>query len=161
MCIECLKEAFPERLRSCLESGSYLINYNGCHACKDRSQFIAVTDQVRTEDEEDIDTYEEAIEYIHRCSCCKHIIAHHFYQFRFLPNGNQEYMMTCALCGKGQDTSHAIRTDFVSQEDSAVLKIPTLFSSSELFSDALSVRIVVGKSSIKSQVEMDEDEWED
>ena len=60
MCKECWLETRPERGTTCLDKGSYVINFKGCHACGKRD-FIAEEGRVEEEedDEEDDDEDEE------------------------------------------------------------------------------------------------------
>ncbi|KAH9259391.1 hypothetical protein BASA81_002434 [Batrachochytrium salamandrivorans] len=114
MCKGCVRDCFPERGRSVLESGFYHINFASCVGCGERSQSLFqgkdAKPQVLQGDDNDNDgedTYEETIEFEHQCDKCKHVIAQHYYQFKILPSGQQEYVMSCSLCGKGEDLGSA------------------------------------------------------
>ncbi|XP_066928913.1 protein Churchill-like [Clytia hemisphaerica] len=97
MCKECVINPFPNRNKTCLESGSYLINFKGCKECGKR-ELIKISNKQLKEDDE-----EENITYIHTCDSCAHVIAEHEYTFSVIDE-EQEYSMNCLLCGTGEDT---------------------------------------------------------
>lgn len=125
MCKQCLREAFPERQRTTLDTGAYHLNFAGCSQCHQRGDFLKETNR-RTEETEHNDEgldaeeddpdfmllqFEETIEYSHSCPSCNHIVAEHFYEFKLLKQNRstvQEFTMSCSLCGKGQDTCLAV-----------------------------------------------------
>ncbi|XP_025105280.1 protein Churchill-like [Pomacea canaliculata] len=96
MCLECVKEEFPERETTCLESGSYLLNYAGCQNCSAKD--LQIMNRICTEEDE-----EELITYQHVCSQCNHVVANHEYTFK-VEGEYQEYEMSCMLCGNGEDS---------------------------------------------------------
>ena len=101
---ECWLESRPERGTTCLDKGSYVINFKGCHACGKRD-FIAEEGRVEDEDDDEEDgCYEEIITYNHVCKHCAHVIcAEHYYKFEVSADGTQSFLMECALCGRGAD----------------------------------------------------------
>lgn len=112
MCKGCVRDCFPERGRSVLESGFYHVNFASCAGCGERSQSLLQGKDAKPQVEDgdgdgDDGTYEETIEFDHQCDKCKHVIAQHYYQFKVLPGGQQEYVMSCSLCGKGEDLGSA------------------------------------------------------
>ena len=133
MCKSCLREAFPERQRTTLERGAYVLNFAGCAQCGQRSDFLSETSKKRVENEDDDDgSYDEEIEYSHACKSCNHIVAQHQYEFRIIMREEatmttQEYSMTCALCGKGQDSCYVTSSASRSQvrTSQATDSIPT------------------------------------
>jgi len=104
MCKECWLETRPERGTTCLDKGSYVINFKGCHACGKRD-FIAEEGRVEEEEDDEEDgCYEETITYNHACKHCAHVIcAEHYYKFEVGADGTQSFLMECALCGRGAD----------------------------------------------------------
>lgn len=107
MCKLCLREPFPERGRTVLESGFYLVNFMSCAQCGQRSQSLFQGREATPQVEEDDDAYEETIEFDHKCDSCQHVIAPHYYQFKVITGESeaQEYLMSCSLCGKGEDST--------------------------------------------------------
>ena len=105
MCKHCIKKQFPDRADTCLDTGHYLVNCNVCHECKQRGN-LTIAQKVIQEEEEDTD-YEETTTYNHVCNSCNHVVAEHYYQFTISVDNNgvtfQNYIMACALCGKGGD----------------------------------------------------------
>lgn len=97
MCKECVKEVFKDRERTCLETGTWWMNYKGCKECHSMSDLI-VTEYKKEED----DTSEE-ITYKHVCKKCGHEVAEHSYSFA-IEDDEQEYIMSCLLCGNGGDS---------------------------------------------------------
>lgn len=89
----------PERGRTCLENGSYLLNYKGCGGCGQRD-FIKIIDREVTRND---DETEEEVTFTHVCSLCEHVIATHEYSFS-VDDQDQQYSMNCMLCGFGEDT---------------------------------------------------------
>nr|XP_060628587.1 protein Churchill isoform X2 [Anolis sagrei ordinatus] len=75
MCGGCVKTEYPSRGNTCLENGSYLLNYVGCTECKKRD-FVMITNRAREEEDG-----EEIITYDHVCKNCHHVIARHEYTF--------------------------------------------------------------------------------
>ena len=119
MCVKCLAEAFPDRERTVLESGHYLLNFVGCAKCSERTERLGVASRKHEEEEGDeAGDFEETIEFDHACSKCGHVIASHYYCFRVRAEaGQQEYSMSCALCGKGEDVQRIIPTGGVGGAD--------------------------------------------
>ncbi|XP_071962079.1 protein Churchill-like [Antedon mediterranea] len=94
MCFDCMKQAFPNRGETCLDSGSYLMNFQGCSECQKKEQMKVQERRVET-DEDDVET----IVYQHVCGNCGHFIAEHKYTF-YVDEDYQEYEMYCRLCGR-------------------------------------------------------------
>ncbi|XP_072040985.1 protein Churchill-like [Amphiura filiformis] len=114
MCVECVKDKCPDRGRTCLETGSYLLNFQGCAECHKKEPIKIEARQSGTEEEaaeEDAEGgEEELITFDHVCSECGHIIAEH--QYTFCVDGEyQEYSMTCMLCGRGSDSISVLPND--------------------------------------------------
>ncbi len=113
MCVECVKEKCPDRGTTCLETGSYMMNFKECAECHKKEPMKVEARQSGTEEEdeeEDSDGGEELITYDHVCSECGHIIAEH--QYTFCVDGEyQEYSMTCLLCGRGSDSISVLPHD--------------------------------------------------
>ncbi|XP_065910883.1 protein Churchill-like [Dysidea avara] len=105
MCINCLKTNTPDRGSTCLEKGAYLMNFAGCHACKNVG-FLKEESKVSEED----DDGEETVTYNHVCKECDHIVASHEYTFS-VDDGFQEYSMNCTLCGYGSATVSILPDD--------------------------------------------------
>ncbi|CAG5927931.1 unnamed protein product [Menidia menidia] len=75
MCNGCVQKQYPDRGNTCLENGSYLMNYLGCASCHQRD-FVLISNKA-TEDEDG----EEIVTYDHVCKNCDHVIARHEYTF--------------------------------------------------------------------------------
>uniref|UniRef100_A0A3P9KZU5 Protein Churchill n=1 Tax=Oryzias latipes TaxID=8090 RepID=A0A3P9KZU5_ORYLA len=75
MCNGCVQKEYPDRGNTCLENGSYLMNYLGCANCHKRD-FVLINNK-STED----DDGEEIVTYDHVCKNCDHVIARHEYTF--------------------------------------------------------------------------------
>lgn len=105
MCKLCLREPFPERGRTVLESGFYLVNFLSCVQCGQRSQSLFQGREAIPQVEQVDGAYEETIEFDHKCDACQHVIAPHYYQFKVITGEAQEYLMSCSLCGKGEDST--------------------------------------------------------
>uniref|UniRef100_A0A7S0DB84 Protein Churchill n=1 Tax=Amorphochlora amoebiformis TaxID=1561963 RepID=A0A7S0DB84_9EUKA len=100
---DCLKEFRPERHRTCLDTGAYLLNFKGCCKCGNRVALKMVSRKV--EEEEDKDGYiSEVVTFNHICAKCSHVICEHYYSFEAGEDA-QEYLMECPLCGRGAHTS--------------------------------------------------------
>ncbi|XP_052442325.1 protein Churchill isoform X2 [Carassius gibelio] len=57
MCTGCVQKQYPDRGHTCLENGSYLMNFLGCANCHQRD-FVLISDRTMVnEDEEEIVTY--------------------------------------------------------------------------------------------------------
>ncbi|CAL1586632.1 unnamed protein product [Knipowitschia caucasica] len=104
MCNGCVHKQYPDRGSTCLEDGSYLLNYQGCVSCHHRD-FVLITDR-RHEDE----AGEEVVTYQHVCKNCEHVIARHEYTFSVVDE-YQEYSMLCLLCGKAEDSISILPND--------------------------------------------------
>uniref|UniRef100_A0A4W5MF05 Protein Churchill n=1 Tax=Hucho hucho TaxID=62062 RepID=A0A4W5MF05_9TELE len=89
---------------TCLENGSYLINYLGCANCHQRD-FVLISNKA-TEDEDG----EEIVTYDHVCKNCDHVVARHEYTFSVVDD-YQEYTMLCMLCGKAEDSISVLPDD--------------------------------------------------
>jgi Churchill protein len=137
MCKHCLREAFPERQRTTLQNGAYLLNFAGCAGCKQRNDFLAERnlreEETDEKDEEGESIYEHSNDYEHACKLCGHKVADHSYVFRVISNGEiQEYSMSCALCGKGEYSSYSAPNKFLqgqvrSQPSGEVSREPVSF----------------------------------
>ncbi|XP_041070839.1 protein Churchill isoform X1 [Carcharodon carcharias] len=121
MCGGCVQKEYPERYslsygigvmqrlllfqgNTCLENGSFLLNYVGCAECSKRD-FVLIAN--RTQDDDD---GEELVTYDHVCQNCHHIIAQHEYTFTVVDD-YQEYTMLCMLCGKAEDSISVLPDD--------------------------------------------------
>ena len=100
MCNKCVKEERPERERSCLEDGSYLVNYNSCAVCLKKTQITTKDREDNTDIDEDDDFEEQTVTYNHHCATCDHLIAKHYYHFAN-DGDTQDILMECILCGRG------------------------------------------------------------
>ena len=108
MCVACLLTVRPERGRTCLETGAYLLNYAACQGCQGRGAVIS-RQREEEEDEDDDGDYEQTISYTRPhgshdtfspllprrplsppplplscadvCGLCGHEIASHWYTF--------------------------------------------------------------------------------
>ncbi|KAM9420722.1 protein Churchill isoform 1-T1 [Salvelinus alpinus] len=89
---------------TCLENGSYLMNYLGCANCHQRD-FVLISNKA-TEDEDG----EEIVTYDHVCKNCDHVVARHEYTFSVVDD-YQEYTMLCMLCGKAEDSISVLPDD--------------------------------------------------
>ncbi|KAA8583099.1 hypothetical protein FQN60_015645 [Etheostoma spectabile] len=89
MCNGCVQKEYPDRGNTCLENGSYLMNYQGCANCHQRD-FVLISNKA-TED----DDGEEIVTYDHVCKNCDHVIARHEYTFSVV----DEYQSV--LCSPG------------------------------------------------------------
>ncbi|KAF0023659.1 hypothetical protein F2P81_024289 [Scophthalmus maximus] len=93
-----------ERGNTCLENGSYLMNYLCCASCHQRD-FVLISNKA-TED----DDGEEIVTYDHVCKNCDHVVARHEYTFSVVDE-YQEYTMLCMLCGKAEDSISVLPDD--------------------------------------------------
>ncbi|XP_041262166.1 protein Churchill isoform X2 [Onychostruthus taczanowskii] len=75
MCGGCVGTEYPERGTTCLEGGSFLLNFVGCAQCG-RRDFVLVSNRA-----EELDGGEEIVTYDHLCKNCHHLIARHEYTF--------------------------------------------------------------------------------
>nr|NP_001232054.1 putative churchill protein [Taeniopygia guttata]ACH44245.1 putative churchill protein [Taeniopygia guttata] len=75
MCGGCVGTEYPERGTTCLEGGSFLLNFVGCAQCGGRD-FVLVNNRA-----EDLQGGEEIVTYDHLCKNCHHLIARHEYTF--------------------------------------------------------------------------------
>uniref|UniRef100_A0A3B4HAE0 Protein Churchill n=2 Tax=Haplochromini TaxID=319058 RepID=A0A3B4HAE0_9CICH len=132
MCNGCVQKEYPDRGNTCLENGSYLMNYLGCANCHHRD-FVMISNKA-TED----DDGEEIVTYDHVCKNCDHVIARHEYTFSVVDEYQassavvtkpveihtvdsvtlrvffcvvQEYTMLCMLCGKAEDSISVLPDD--------------------------------------------------
>ncbi|XP_059353953.1 protein Churchill-like [Carassius carassius] len=104
MCTGCVQKQYPDRGHTCLENGSYLMNFLACANCQQRD-FVLISD--RTMESEDD---EELVTYLHMCKNCDHVIARHEYTFTVVDD-YQEYTMLCMLCGKAEDSISVLPDD--------------------------------------------------
>ncbi|ROI33803.1 Protein Churchill [Anabarilius grahami] len=89
---------------TCLENGSYLMNFLGCANCHQRD-FVLIGDRTMVNEDE-----EEIVTYLHMCKNCDHVIARHEYTFTVVDD-YQEYTMLCMLCGKAEDSISVLPDD--------------------------------------------------
>ncbi|XP_053801026.1 protein Churchill isoform X1 [Vidua macroura] len=75
MCGGCVGTEYPERGTTCLEGGSFLLNFVGCAQCG-RRDFVLVSNRA-----EGLHGGEEIVTYDHLCKNCHHLIARHEYTF--------------------------------------------------------------------------------
>uniref|UniRef100_A0A3Q3VXA1 Protein Churchill n=1 Tax=Mola mola TaxID=94237 RepID=A0A3Q3VXA1_MOLML len=75
MCNGCVQKEYPDRGNTCLENGSYLMNYLGCASCHQRD-FVLIRNQAAEDDDG-----EEIVTYDHVCKNCDHVVARHEYTF--------------------------------------------------------------------------------
>jgi len=96
MCLECIKEEFPDRERMCTDSGAYMANLISCASCKG-NQLKAVNQTYVEESDIETTTYD------HICGSCQHLISSHHHKF-WIDGDYQEYTMECMLCGVAEDS---------------------------------------------------------
>eukprot|EP00128_Syssomonas_multiformis_P014598 Colp12_sorted_trinity150504_noHs@24762 len=101
MCLKCLKDPDLERGTTCLDGGSYMLNYNGCALCNSKG-FVREVNRIAKEKNRKDGTSMETVTFEHMCADCDHIVAEHNYSFE-VTSEQQEYIMTCDLCGIGSD----------------------------------------------------------
>ncbi|KAJ0061131.1 hypothetical protein NL108_008810, partial [Boleophthalmus pectinirostris] len=77
---------------TCLENGSYLMNYQGCANCHHRD-FVLISNK-STEDEDG----EEIVTYDHVCKNCEHVIARHEYTFSVVEEYQVKVFFSSTLC---------------------------------------------------------------
>ncbi|XP_012869221.1 PREDICTED: LOW QUALITY PROTEIN: protein Churchill [Dipodomys ordii] len=104
MCGDCVEKEYPNRGNTCLENGSFLLNFTGCAVCSKRDFMLITNKSLKEEDGEEIITYD------HLCKNCHHVIARHEYTFSIMDEF-QEYTMLCLLCGKAEDTISILPDD--------------------------------------------------
>ncbi|MCI4389706.1 hypothetical protein PGIGA_G00101570 [Pangasianodon gigas] len=95
---------FPEAGNTCLDNGSYLMNFLGCANCQQRD-FVLISNKTLVDEDE-----EEIVTYLHKCKNCDHVIARHEYTFSVVDD-YQEYTMLCMLCGKAEDSISVMPDD--------------------------------------------------
>uniref|UniRef100_A0A674IX30 Protein Churchill n=1 Tax=Terrapene triunguis TaxID=2587831 RepID=A0A674IX30_9SAUR len=76
---------------TCLENGSFLLNYVGCVECNKRDFVLIANRATEEEDGEEIITYD------HVCKNCHHMIARHEYTFSVV----DDYQVCCLTCCHG------------------------------------------------------------
>ncbi|XP_077442750.1 protein Churchill [Stigmatopora argus] len=104
MCNGCVQKEYPDRGSTCLENGSFLMNYVGCANCHHRDFVLICNKDTEDDDGEEIVTYD------HVCKNCDHVIARHEYTFSVVDE-YQEYTMLCMLCGKAEDSISVLPDD--------------------------------------------------
>ncbi|XP_005991558.1 protein Churchill [Latimeria chalumnae] len=104
MCRACVQREYPDRGKTCLENGSFLLNYVCCAVCSKRDFVLITNKAIEEEDGEEIVTYD------HVCKNCHHVIARHEYTFTVVED-YQEYSMLCLLCGKAEDSISVLPDD--------------------------------------------------
>uniref|UniRef100_A0A8D0KQ44 Protein Churchill n=1 Tax=Strix occidentalis caurina TaxID=311401 RepID=A0A8D0KQ44_STROC len=75
MCGGCVGTEYPERGTTCLEGGSFLLNFVGCAQCG-RRDFVLLGNRAAG-----LHGGEEIVTYDHLCKNCHHLIARHEYTF--------------------------------------------------------------------------------
>ncbi|EDV21614.1 expressed hypothetical protein [Trichoplax adhaerens] len=105
MCNRCVFTPFPDRGNSCLDTGSFFLNFKACSSCQKRT--LIETCNKESKEEED---QTEVIKYQHICPNCRHVIANHEYTFQ-VEEGYQIYGMECLLCGCGEATVSVMPND--------------------------------------------------
>uniref|UniRef100_A0ABK0L564 Protein Churchill n=1 Tax=Rattus norvegicus TaxID=10116 RepID=A0ABK0L564_RAT len=78
MCGDCVEKKYPNRGNTCLENGSFLLNFAGCAVCSKRDFMLITNRSLKEEDGEEIVTYD------HLCKNCHHVIARHEYTFSIM-----------------------------------------------------------------------------
>ena len=115
MCIDCVKVKCPDRGTVCLETGCYLLNFQGCAECHKKEPLKREETQSdgaeeEEEGEEGTEEDEELVTFNHACGSCGHVVAEHQYTF-WVDGEYQEYSMTCILCGRGADSISVMPDD--------------------------------------------------
>jgi hypothetical protein len=100
MCNNCIIQLLPDRGTTCLETGSYFLNFKGCGSCGKKGMIKNINHK---KEENEI---KETILFTHICVECNHIICEHSWEFEVVDKF-QEYTMNCLLCGSGE-SQHAI-----------------------------------------------------
>ncbi|XP_051694695.2 protein Churchill isoform X1 [Oryctolagus cuniculus] len=85
MCGDCVEKEYPNRGNTCLENGSFLLNFIGCAVCSKRDFMLITNKSLREEDGEEIVTYD------HLCKNCHHVIAKHEYTFSIMDEFQQQH----------------------------------------------------------------------
>ncbi|XP_063189536.1 protein Churchill isoform X2 [Chroicocephalus ridibundus] len=75
MCGGCVGTEYPERGTTCLEGGSFLLNFVGCAQCG-RRDFVLLSNRAAG-----LHGGDEIVTYDHLCKNCHHLIARHEYTF--------------------------------------------------------------------------------
>uniref|UniRef100_D6RGU2 Protein Churchill n=1 Tax=Mus musculus TaxID=10090 RepID=D6RGU2_MOUSE len=58
MCGDCVEKEYPNRGTTCLENGSFLLNFAGCAVCSKRDFMLITNRSLKEEDGEEIVTYD-------------------------------------------------------------------------------------------------------
>mmetsp|Transcript_6152 Transcript_6152/g.10929 ORF Transcript_6152/g.10929 Transcript_6152/m.10929 type:complete len:213 (+) Transcript_6152:150-788(+) len=112
MCKNCLKEVLPDRHTTCLDDGVYLLNWKACAQCGSTAPPVARNKSFEEEEEEESLEDEgglfaegsmrsEETTFHHACASCDHAVSEHYHKYLVQGSSKQEYIMSCALCGKG------------------------------------------------------------
>nr|XP_020860323.1 protein Churchill isoform X2 [Phascolarctos cinereus] len=96
MCGDCVEKEYPNRGNTCLENGSFLLNYIGCAMCNKRDFMLIANKSMKEEDGEEIVTYD------HVCKNCHHIVARHEYTFSVMDD-YQSSSLCWELLVSGED----------------------------------------------------------
>ncbi|XP_010562677.1 PREDICTED: protein farnesyltransferase subunit beta-like [Haliaeetus leucocephalus] len=104
MCGGCVGTEYPERGTTCLEGGSFLLNFVGCAQCG-RRDFVLLGNRAAG-----LHGGDEIVTYDHLCKNCHHLIARHEYTFSVVDD-YQEYTMLCLLCGRAEDSISILPDD--------------------------------------------------
>ncbi|XP_053922665.1 protein Churchill isoform X1 [Cuculus canorus] len=119
MCGGCVGTEYPERGTTCLEGGSFLLNFVGCAQCGRRDFVLLSNRAAGLQDGEEIVTYDRAgrapaggggLGFKDLCKNCHHLIARHEYTFSVVDD-YQEYTMLCLLCGRAEDSISVLPDD--------------------------------------------------
>lgn len=107
MCKKCIvSENPPDRGRTCLDAGAYILNLGACGNCGARGSLpksVEVSRTVNTDTDDEGESEEvEEVTFQHVCTVCEHVIAEHYYRFT-VDSHSQRYLMDCRLCGRGAD----------------------------------------------------------
>ncbi|XP_014734311.1 PREDICTED: protein Churchill isoform X1 [Sturnus vulgaris] len=107
MCGGCVGTEYPERGTTCLEGGSFLLNFVGCAQCG-RRDFVLVSNRA-----EGLQGEEEIVTYDHLCKNCHHLIARHEYTFSVVDDyQNLKGFRASSLCpglpGVAPELVHAL-----------------------------------------------------
>nr|XP_042708534.1 protein Churchill [Chrysemys picta bellii] len=105
MCGGCVETEYPSRGNTCLENGSFLLNYVGCVECNKRDFSLITRVSLQGGD-----PCESLVFVPDVCKNCHHMIARHEYTFSVVDD-YQEYTMLCLLCGRAEDSISILPDD--------------------------------------------------
>ena len=108
----CLGELLPDRGRTALDCGHYLLNWRACANCGRMTEIVEAGRETDARAADEVDEgsddgeCDETTTFMHRCATCSVVICEHYYNFRFDDErACQVYTMSCLLCGKGGSES--------------------------------------------------------